>query len=152
MLKGSAVGTIAFLAGCLDGDVDDDDDVDDGYDIADQPDDAAARFVTPEDGATVESPVQIEAEVEGIELVPAGQPVVGEGHLHVLVNRECFEDGEVAPGPSPEAQEDGIYHWGDGSSEGEIEVGPGEYDLCLQLADGAHRVFGDTDEITITVE
>lgn len=152
VVKGSVIGTAAFLAGCLGDDNDDVDDNDDEYDIEDQPDDAAARFVTPEDGATVESPVQIEAEVEGIELVEVAQPAAGEGHLHVLVDRECFEDGEVAPGPSSEAEEDGIYHWGDGSSEGEIELEPGEYDLCLQIADGTHRVFGDTDEITITVE
>ncbi|MFP9061011.1 DUF4399 domain-containing protein [Natrialbaceae archaeon A-chndr2] len=135
-----------------DGEMDDDEEEDEEYDIEDQPDDAAAMFVTPEDGDTVESPVQLEAEVEGVELVEVGEPAAGEAHLHVLVDRECFEDGEVAPGPSEEAEEDGIYHWGDGSSEGEIEMEPGERELCLQLADGAHRVFGETDEITITVE
>ncbi|MCU4750625.1 DUF4399 domain-containing protein [Natrialbaceae archaeon A-CW2] len=131
---------------------DTEDDDDEEYDIDDQPDDAAAMFVTPQDGDTVESPVQIEAEVEGVELVEVAEPAAGEAHLHVLVDRECFDDGEVAPGPSEEAEEDGIYHWGDGSSEGEIEMEPGERELCLQLADGAHRVFGETDEITITVE
>ena len=141
----------------VNGESDDEDDEDDEPDeeevgVEDQPDDAAAMFVTPQDGDTVQSPVQIEAEVEGVELAPAGEPVVGEGHLHVLVNRECFEEGETIPGPSEEAEEDGIYHWGDGRSEGEIELEPGEYDLCLGLADGPHRAFGETDEITITVE
>lgn len=170
----AAVGSTSAvaIAGCVDDDDDDvddeaddvdddvddvDDDVDDEpdddeYDIEDQPDDAAAMFLTPQDGDTVESPVQIEAEVEGVDLVEAGEPAVGEAHLHVLVDHECFEDGEVAPGPSEEAEADGIYHWGDGSSEGEIEMESGERDLCLQLADGTHRVFGETDEITITVE
>ena len=128
------------------------DDEEEDADVEDQPDDAAASFVTPEDGDTVESPVQFEGEVEGVELAPAGPAVEGEGHLHILVDHECFEEGEVIPGPSDEAEEDGIYHWGDGQSEGEIELEPGEYDLCLQLADGPHRAFGETDEITITVE
>ncbi len=120
--------------------------------VEDQPDDAAATFVTPEDGDTVESPVELEGEVEGIELAPAGEAVVGEGHLHVLVDHEGFEEGETIPGPAPEAEEDGIYHWGDGQSEGEIELEPGEYDLTLIIADGPHRAYGETDEITITVE
>ncbi|WIV66263.1 DUF4399 domain-containing protein [Natrialbaceae archaeon AArc-T1-2] len=155
-----ALGAVA-LSGCI-GDDDepvedddeevDDEEVDDEVGVEDQPDDAAAMFVTPDDGDTVESPVEIEAEVEGVELAPAGEAVVGEGHLHVLVDQDCLEDGETFPGPSDEAEEDGFYHWGDGQSEGEIELEPGEYDLCLQLADGPHRAFGETDEITITVE
>jgi len=94
----------------------------------------------------------LEGEVEGIELAPAGEAVVGEGHLHVLVDHEGFEEGETIPGPAPEAEEDGIYHWGDGQSEGEIELEPGEYDLTLIIGDGPHRAYGEADEITITVE
>ncbi|ELY51421.1 DUF4399 domain-containing protein [Natronorubrum bangense] len=158
------VGAVG-VSGCLGEDDPDEDDPEDGNDdvengaeddeevtVADQPDDAAAMFVTPEDGDTVESPVEIEAEVEGVELAPAGEAVEGEGHLHVLVDQDCFEEGETFPGPSDEAEEDGFYHWGDGQSEGEIDLEPGEYDLCLQLADGPHRAFGETDEISITVE
>ena len=159
-----ALGAVG-LSGCIgeddtddeeptDDDTDDEEPVDDDEEVTvdDQPDDAAAMFVTPEDGDTVESPVEFEAEVEGVELAPAGEAVEGEGHLHILVDQDCFEDGETIPGPSDEAEEDGIYHWGDGQSEGEIDLEPGEYDLCLQLADGPHRAFGETDEISITVE
>ncbi len=150
----SAVG----LSGCLGEDEEpveepeDDDGEDEEITVEDQPDDAAATFLTPEDGDTVESPVELEGEVEGIELAPAGDAVVGEGHLHVLVDHEGFEEGETIPGPAPEAEEDGIYHWGDGQSEGEIELEPGEYDLTLIIGDGPHRAYGETDEITITVE
>lgn len=123
------------------------------YDIADQPEDAAAMFVTPEDGATVSSPVQFEAEVEGIELAAAGDAVVGEGHLHLLVDGEPFETGDVIPGPAEEVEdEQGIYHWGDGQSDGEIDLEAGEHSIVIQIADGPHRAFGETDEITITVE
>lgn len=140
------------LAGCLgDGSGDDGAGTDGTYDIGDQPDDAAARFVRPEDGASVESPVQVEVEAEGVEVVPAGSPAAGEAHLHVLVDRACFEEGDVIPGPGASAEEDGIYHWGDGRTQGEIELDPGEYDLCLGLGDGAHRAFGEGDEISITV-
>ena len=135
----------------------DEDDEDNGaeveeVDVEEQPDDAAVAFVTPEDGDTVESPVEIEAEVEGIELEPAGPPAVGEGHLHLLVDHECFEEGEVIPGPSPDTEEEGIFHWSDGQSEDELELEPGEYDLCIQIGDGLHNAYGETDEISITVE
>ncbi len=116
-------------------------------------------FVAPEDGATVSSPVQFDAEVEGIELAPAGDAVVGEGHLHLVVNggsfetTEPFETGDVIPGPADEIEaERGIFHWSDGQSEGEIDLEPGEYTVVIQIADGPHRAFGENDEITITVE
>ena len=138
------------LSGCL-GD-DDDPAEDEEYDFDDQPDDASATFVSPADGDTVQSPVEIEASVEGADLVPAGQNVVGAGHLHILVDHDVFERGEVIPGPAESAREDGIYHWSDAQTEDTLELEPGEYTLRIQLGDGAHRAFGQTDEITITVE
>lgn len=125
----------------------------DGYAVEDQPADAAARFVSPEDGDTVRSPVELAFEVEGgVELVAAGEPAVGEGHLHVLVNRGCFDTGQTIPGPSEQAREAGIFHLAGGAAEGELALEPGEHELCLRLGDGRLQAFGDTDEITITVE
>ncbi len=155
---GALVGLgVVGLSGCL-GDDDEEppaeapEDDPDEYSLDDQPADAAAMFVSPEDGATVSSPVSFEGTVEGIELAPAGDPAVGEGHLHVLVDHETFETGEVIPGPSESAEDRGIYHWGDGQSDGDIELEPGEYTVSLQIADGPHRAYGEPDEITITVE
>jgi hypothetical protein len=125
---------------------------DPGYTVADQPDDAAARWVSPSDGDTVSSPVAIEMTADGVDIVPADAPAVGEGHLHVTVDIGCVGDGEVLPGPSEEATEEGYYHFGDGSTSAEIDLEPGTYELCLQLGDGAHLAFGQTDTITITVE
>jgi hypothetical protein len=124
----------------------------DDYDISDQPDDAAARFVTPEGGATVSSPVRIEMEADGVEIVPAGPRQIGEAHFHVLVDIGCAEVGEFLPGPGEEAEGQGYHHFGDGSSATELELEPGEHTLCLQLADGVHAAFGATDTIDITVE
>lgn len=118
----------------------------------DQPDDVSLTFDSPDDGATVQSPVEFRVSVEGADLVPAGENVVGAGHLHILVNHDFFERGEPIPGPSESAEADGIYHWSDGQSEGTLELEPGEYTVGVQLGDGAHRAFGQTDEITITVE
>ena len=121
------------------------------YDIDDQPD-AAAVWVSPLDNDVVSSPVEVEMGATDVDIVPAGASAVGEGHLHILVDSGCASRGEVIPGPSDEAEADGYIHFGDGETSGEIDLEPGDYELCLQLADGAHRAFGTTDVIEIRVE
>jgi hypothetical protein len=120
-------------------------------DVDDQPD-ATATFVTPQDGETVADPVELELAAEGVELVEAGEPAVGEGHLHVMVDIGCVEDGEIIPGPSDEHEEEGFFHLGDGTTERELDLEPGTYELCVQLGDGTHVAFGETETIEITVE
>lgn len=124
----------------------------DDYAVEDQPDDAAIFVASPDAGTTVESPVEIEFEVEGVELTAAGEPAIGEGHAHVLVDQGCPAPGDTLPGPSDDAEADGIFHLGDGSSTIELDLEPGDHDLCAQLGDGAHRAFGATDELQLTVE
>jgi hypothetical protein len=121
------------------------------YSVTAQPD-AAATFESPSDGDTVTSPFTVELAAEGVELVPAGAPVAGEGHLHVLADIGCYETGEVIPGPTDEDEAEGRFHLGDGSDTREIALEPGEYELCVQLGDGVHTAFGETETITVTVE
>jgi len=130
-----------------------DDDVED-YDPADQPDDASVSFVTPQDGDTVETPVAIELEAEGFELMSVDNPpAVGEGHLHILAEEDCYPDGEVMPGPSDDLEDaNEIWHFSDGQAEDEIDLDPGEYELCAQIGDSGHMAYGQTDTITVTVE
>jgi hypothetical protein len=121
------------------------------YSVDQQPD-ATASFVSPADGDTVQAPVTVELAAEGAELTPAGEPAAGEGHLHVLVDIGCYDRGEVIPGPSDEDEAEGRFHLGDGSDSREIDLEPGTYELCVQLADGVHQAFGATETITVTVE
>jgi hypothetical protein len=123
-----------------------------GYSFDEQPEAAAAMLTSPVDGDTVSSPVPVELSADAVDIVAAGAPEAGEAHLHVIVDTGCVETGELIPGPSDEATADGYNHFGDGSTEGEIELEPGEYELCVQLADGVHRAFGETEVIEITVE
>lgn len=120
--------------------------------VADQPADAQPRFVTPTDGDVVMELFLVQMEATGVEIVPAGDPVPGQGHFHITVDAGCLEEGAVVPGPGEEAEADGYYHFGDGASEVEMELEPGTHELCLQLADGVHRVFGQAEVITVTVE
>ncbi len=120
--------------------------------IEDQPDDAAASFTSPQDGDTVSSPFTVELAAENVTLEEVGAPVAGEGHLHVMADIGCYETGELIPGPSDEDEAEGRFHLGDGSDSREIDLEPGTYELCVQLGDGVHTAFGDTETITVTVE
>jgi len=121
------------------------------YSVEDQPD-AAATFISPTDGETVTGPLVVSLAAEGVELVAAGIPVAGEGHLHVMVDIGCYEAGEVIPGPSESDEAEGRFHLGDGSDSRQIDLAPGTYELCVQLGDGIHQAFGSTQTITVTVE
>lgn len=127
------------------------DDADPGA-VADQPADARATFVTPVDGDVVMEMFRARMQAAGVEIVPAGDPAPGQGHFHITVDAGCLEEGRVVPGPDEEAEADGYYHFGDGASEVDMELEPGTHELCLQLADGVHRVFGQAEVITLTVE
>lgn len=121
------------------------------YSVEDQPD-ATASFVSPTDGETIAAPLIVTLAADGVELVPAGIPVAGEGHLHVMVDIGCYETGELIPGPSESDEAEGRFHLGDGSDSRTIDLAPGTYELCVQLGDGVHRAFGATQTITVTVE
>jgi hypothetical protein len=143
------------LAGCANGDDDgaDETETDDGaYSVEQQPDDAQASFVSPADGDTVSSPMTVELAADGVDLTAAGAPAVGEGHLHVMADIGCYDAGELIPGPSDEDEAEGRFHLGDGSDSREIDLEPGTYELCVQLGDGVHSAFGQTETITVTVE
>lgn len=125
------------------------------YSVDQQPDDASASFTSPSDGDTVtadDGEITVEFEVANVTLEPAGIPEVGEGHLHVMIDRGCFAAGDTIPGPSDAAEDDGIFHLGDGSSSRTIPLEPGTYELCVQLGDGIHAAFGQSETITVTVE
>jgi hypothetical protein len=120
--------------------------------VEDQPDDAAASFVSPSDGDTVSSPFTVELDASNVDLVEAGIPAAGEGHLHVMADIGCYDTGETIPGPSEEDEAEGRFHLGDGSDSRDIDLEPGDYELCVQLGDGTHIAFGETETINVTVE
>ncbi len=152
VVAGALFLTLGLVA-CGDDDDDDATPPDNGmYDLSQQPDNAAAMFVSPADGDVISGPVSVEMAAEGVEIVPADVPAVGEAHFHIMVNIPCLATGEFIPGPSDEATEQGYRHFGTGATTAELELEPGTYELCLQLADGVHAAFGATDTIAITVE
>lgn len=104
------------------------------------------RFAEPADGATAASPLKVVMAAENFTVEPAGDVRDGAGHLHIMLDTPCLSPGEVIP------KDEQHLHFGDGSTEAEVELSPGAHTLCLQAADGAHTALaGDGMTQTITV-
>ncbi|MEM7535244.1 MAG: DUF4399 domain-containing protein, partial [Chloroflexota bacterium] len=116
--------------------------------VAEDAADQSVRFVTPQEGDTVTSPFDVEMAATGLMVEPAGDIVDGSGHMHILVNEDFVEAGEVI------VNDETHLHYGKAQLVTTVELEPGEYTLRLQMANGAHIALeGDQyrDEITITV-
>ncbi len=114
------------------------------------PEGAEVYFQSPEDGATVSSPVTVRFGLRGIGVAPAGVQFENTGHHHLLINV-----AEPPPENMPLPATEQIVHFGLGQTETEIELEPGQHTLQLVLGDYLHiphdpPVMSET--ITITVE
>jgi hypothetical protein len=108
------------------------------------------RFSQPADNAAVSSPVRVIMSAENFTVEPAGDGTIheGAGHLHIMVDTPCIAAGQTIP------KDETHLHFGDGSTETELALAPGEHTLCLQAADGAHTALageGMTHTITVNV-
>jgi hypothetical protein len=108
-------------------------------------------FISPKEGATVKSPVQLEfgSEMFTIAAVPAGEVTVvraGTGHFHLGVDTDCLPVGEVIPKANP------WIHFGDGKNAIEMQLTPGPHKLAVQAGDDKHATMtGLCETINITV-
>lgn len=114
---------------------------------------ASVHIMAPEEGEEVSSPVTFELHAEGIDIQPvpddATEAEDGTGHYHILVDQGCHPVDEAIP---TDAEDQGIYHFGDGSTEPVLEdLEPGEHEVCVQAADQLHTALDLTAETSITV-
>ena len=113
------------------------------------PEGASVFFISPADGDTVASPVNIEFGIEGMSVVKAGDKQPDSGHHHLLVDTDLPDFGLPIP-----ADEHHI-HFGDGSTSTEITLEPGTHTLRMLLGDHLHIPHDSpimSDPITITVK
>lgn len=103
------------------------------------------EVVSPADGATVTSPVAMGVRFEHLMPGPAGATIDGVGHLHVVVDGECLKPGVPIP------QDEHHLHFGDGSANIEVDLEPGDYEVCVQVGDGFHAAVAVTDSLAFTV-
>ena len=113
------------------------------------PEGARVFFISPADGDTVSSPVKIVFGIEGMDVVPAGTEAPHSGHHHILI------DAELPNLSFPIPADENYVHFGDGSTETEITLEPGEHTLQMLLGDHLHIPHDPplmSDRITVYVE
>ena len=109
-------------------------------------------FAEPQNGATVKSPVHLRFGLENYQLSPVPQGTVetarpGMGHHHVGVDQDCLAPGTTIVKGTPS-----WVHFGDGKSEIDMQLPPGQHKLTLQLGDDLHRTSeGLCETIAINV-
>ncbi len=116
------------------------------------PEGAEVYIISPEDGATVSSPLSVVFGLKGMGVAPAGIEKEKTGHHHLLINTPMLE-GEDLDFSIP-ADENHI-HFGGGQTETVVELDPGTHTLQLLIGDQNHvphdpPIFSDV--VTVTVE
>jgi len=108
---------------------------------------ARVYFIEPKNGATVPTKFKVKMGVDGYKIRPAGEAPdeVTSGHHHIIV------DGKPAEAGVPLPMNEKNIHYGKGQTEAELQLPPGQHQLTLQFADGAHRSFGPKMSQTIKV-
>jgi hypothetical protein len=112
------------------------------------PENAELYFISPRDGAVVESPVTVRFGLKNMGVAPAGVDVKNTGHHHLLIDTD--PPALDRPVPSDEHHR----HFGGGQTETTIELEPGRHTLQLLLGDKNHIPHDPpvmSERITITV-
>lgn len=110
---------------------------------------ARVFFISPANGATVKNPIKVEFGIQGMIVVKAGDDAANSGHHHLLI------DTEVPDKSLPIPADDRHIHFGDGSTQTEITLAPGQHRLQMLLGDHLHIPHDPavvSKSITITVE
>lgn len=116
------------------------------------PQGAKIYFISPADGATVQSPVRMVFGLSGMGIAPAGVEKENTGHHHLLIDAPLPAGEEMAEAIGKDEQR---MHFGGGQTEAMIELKPGKHTLQMLLGDHnhmAHKTPVYSEQITITVE
>jgi len=106
------------------------------------------RFVQPLDGAVVSPTFDVVMEAPGLTVEPAGEIHEGAGHMHILVDTDFVEPGELI------ISDEQHLHFGKAQLSTSLTLTPGVHVLNLQFGNGAHIALeGEEyrDTITVTV-
>jgi hypothetical protein len=99
-------------------------------------------------GMPLRSPFQVDFAVRGMGVVPAGKPLDGAGHHHILINTPLPLDVRAKIPFSDTHQ-----HFGKGQTGTTLDLPPGRHTLRLLFADHEHRpyfVFSPEVEVVVT--
>ena len=87
---------------------------------------------SPENGALVQSPVEIVFALNGMELAPAGTYATDTGHHHLIIDNELPDLGMPIPSDNKH------LHFGKAQDRVLLDLEPGLHTLQLLLGDGSH--------------
>ena len=110
---------------------------------------ARVYIISPQDGATVSSPVTVQFGLRGMGIAPAGVAMANTGHHHLLI------DVDLPPIDQPVPADEHHLHFGKGQTETVVTLAPGKHRLQLLLADHLHLPHEPpvvSEPVTITVE
>ena len=113
------------------------------------PSGANVFFISPADGETVTNPVKVVFGIEGMTVVAAGDNTPQSGHHHLLIDTDLPVLGQPIPSDARHV------HFGDGRTETEITLEPGEHTLQMLLGDHLHIPHDPpliSERITILVQ
>jgi len=113
------------------------------------PEGARVYFIGLEEGAVVESPLEVRFGLAGMGVAPAGIERASTGHHHLLIDTAL--ENPSLPVPSDENHR----HFGGGQTQVEVELSPGEHTLQLVLGDHNHIPHQPpvvSERITVTVK
>lgn len=110
------------------------------------PENSRVYFVNLKDGQTIPQEFKVQFGVEGVALKKAGDAEDKKtGHHHLLINQGPTTAGQIIPNDADH------MHFGQAQTETTLKLKPGNYTLTLQLADGAHRSYGEKLSATVKV-
>ena len=87
---------------------------------------------SPENGALVQSPVEIVFALDGMELAPAGTYATNTGHHHLIIDNALPDLGMPIP------SDNNHLHFGKAQDRVLLDLEPGLHTLQLLLGDGSH--------------
>jgi hypothetical protein len=107
-------------------------------------------FISPKDGAELDSPLLVQFGLSGMGVAPAGIEKPNTGHHHLLIDTTLTTDELKQPIPA----DDHHLHFGAGQTEAKVTLPKGKHTLQLVLGDWTHIPHVPpvmSDVITVTV-
>ena len=113
------------------------------------PEGAGVYIISPQNGATVSSPVKVVFGLKGMGVAPAGVEKAKTGHHHLIV------DADLPPMDESVPSDENYRHFGGGQTEVTVDLAPGSHTLQLILGDHNHIPHDPpvvSERISVTVK
>lgn len=103
------------------------------------------EIVQPTEASMVTNPVYFELDAKHWDIEPPTERRDGAGYFVLVLEGGCLPAGRLVPfeGQYVHLQEGEFTTW--------VDLAPGVYEVCLQVADGNHRATSLTDEVKFEV-